>query len=154
MYVGKLEKWGGKREKFIFALESNKEKRVFKKFPATAAGGLYAIIIIIMHSKYMYTSTYNTPYALHASAVIIYFIVDIFSKLLSNSQYNKILQSNTSFSKFNQTCLLTTLWVSSGQLTITFPFDNLISFSVYYIPFSPLIPPPHIYQESDPTHLV
>ena len=48
MYVGKLEKWGGKREKFIFALESNKEKRVFKKFPA-AAGGLYAIIII-MHS--------------------------------------------------------------------------------------------------------
>ena len=47
MYVGKLEKWGGKREKFIFALESNKEKRVFKKFPA--AGGLYAIIII-MHS--------------------------------------------------------------------------------------------------------
>ena len=51
MYVGKLEKWGGKREKFIFALESNKEKRVFKKFPATAAGGLYAIIIIIiMHS--------------------------------------------------------------------------------------------------------
>ena len=49
MYVGKLEKWGGKREKFIFALESNKEKRVFKKFPATAAGGLYAIIII-MHS--------------------------------------------------------------------------------------------------------
>ena len=50
MYVGKLEKWGGKREKFIFALESNKEKRVFKKFPATAAGGLYAIIIIMMHS--------------------------------------------------------------------------------------------------------
>ena len=48
MYVGKLEKWGGKREKFIFALESNKEKRVFKKFPATAAGGFYAIII--MHS--------------------------------------------------------------------------------------------------------
>ena len=56
MYVGKLEKWGGKREKFIFALESNKEKRVFKKFPATAAGGLYAIIIIIMHSICMYTS--------------------------------------------------------------------------------------------------
>ena len=128
MYVGKLEKWGGKREKFIFALESNKEKRVFKKFPATAEGGLYAMII--MHSIILYTSTYNTPYALHASAVIIYFIVDIFSKLLSNSQYNKILQSNTSFSKFNQTCLLTTLWVSSGQLTIAFPFDNLISFSV------------------------
>ena len=93
----------------------------------------------------MYTSTYITPYALHASAVIIYFIVDIFSKLLSNSQYNKILQSNTSFSKFNQTCLLTTLWVSSGQLTIAFPFDNLISFSVYVYPLFPLnTPTPHL----------
>ena len=38
MYVGNWKSGEGK-EKFIFALESNKEKRVFKKFPA-AGGGL------------------------------------------------------------------------------------------------------------------